>query len=320
MKIKAAVFNIVLMIAAGALALLLAEGVLRLKNSSMQNYDVEMWRYSKELKFISPDKALGHEHLKNASAVLESATIRTNEWGLRGPPVPPPAPGQRRILFLGASITLGWGVEEAETMTTRIEQKFRDASVPAIVLNAGIGNYNAGRYVELFFARLHGLEPTDIVVHYFLRDAEPLADSEGGWLLRNSEFALTLWIAWHRLVDLAGETSVIDHYRAIYRADSPGFRAMRDALARLAAYAHGHGIRLYLTLVPDIHDLEQYRLQFAHDMVADVARTLGYTYLDLLPYFGKLTPQEVWAMPGDPHPNAKGHEIMADAIYPMLAR
>jgi lysophospholipase L1-like esterase len=319
-KIKAAIFNVVLMIAAGAIALLLAEGVLRLKNSSMQSYDVEMWRYSKELKFISPDKALGHEHLRNASAVLESVTIRTNEWGLRGPPVSPPAPGQRRILFLGASITLGWGVDEAKTMTARVEQKFRDAGVAATVLNAGIGNYNASRYVELFFARLEALEPTDVVVHYFLRDAEPLEDIEGGWLLRHSELALTFWIAWHRLVDRSGETSVIDHYKAIYRPDSPGFRAMRDALRRLAEYAHQRRIRLYLTLVPDIHDLEHYRLQFAHDMVADVARQLGYTYLDLLPYFGKLTPQEVWAMPGDPHPNAKGHAIMADAIYPMLAR
>ena len=36
--------------------------------------------------------------------------IRTNAWGLRGPEVPPPVPGQRRILFLGSSVTLGWGV------------------------------------------------------------------------------------------------------------------------------------------------------------------------------------------------------------------
>jgi hypothetical protein len=31
----------------------LCEGMLRLKNSSMRNYDIEMWRYAKELKFRS---------------------------------------------------------------------------------------------------------------------------------------------------------------------------------------------------------------------------------------------------------------------------
>src|SRR5258708_6173210 len=179
MKLKHLVFNTLIMTVACAIALLLAEGVLRLKNSSMQNYDVEMWRYSKELKFASPDKRLGHEHRRNAEALLQSVTIRTNDWGLRGGPVPPPQPGARRILFLGASITLGWGVPEAETMTSRLEQKFAQDGVAASVLNAGIGNYNASRYVELFFSRLEALKPTDVVVHYFLRDAEPLDDPEG---------------------------------------------------------------------------------------------------------------------------------------------
>jgi lysophospholipase L1-like esterase len=320
MKLKHVVFNLVILTTASVLALLLAEGALRLKNSSMQNYDVEMWRYSKELKFVSPDKQLGHEHLRNASALLQSVTIRTNEWGLRGGPVAPPAPGARRILFLGASITLGWGVPEEETMTARLEQKFAQDGVPASVLNAGIGNYNASRYVELFLTRLEPIKPTDIVVHYFLRDAEVLDDGEGSWLLRHSELVLTLWIAWHRLFDRTGESSIVDHYKAIYRPDSPGFAAMRQALARLAEYARQHDIRLYLTVVPDVHDLENYRLQFAHEMVGTVARELGYRTLDLLPAFGKLSPQDVWAMPGDPHPNARGHAIMADAIYPLLAR
>jgi lysophospholipase L1-like esterase len=30
-------------------------------------------------------------------------------------------------------------------------------------------------------------------------------------------------------------------------------------------------------------------------------------------------PQELFAMPGDPHPNALGHRLMADAIFPILA-
>jgi hypothetical protein len=32
-----------------------------------------------------------------------------------------------------------------------------------------------------------------------------------------------------------------------------------------------------------------------------------------------LPPQELFAMPGDPHPNALGHKLMADAISPIIA-
>jgi lysophospholipase L1-like esterase len=93
---------------------------------------------------------------------------------------------------------------------------------------------------------------------------------------------------------------------------------MKSSLSRLADYAHANRINLYLAMMPDVHNLEHYQLGFAHQVLQETATSLGYTYLDLLPYFGKLPPKDIWAMPGDPHPNALGHQIMADAIYPVL--
>src|SRR5687768_14016079 len=99
------------------LVLLALEGVLRLSNSSMKNYDIEMWRYARELKVPSPDPALGHEHVPNTESTLQSVKIRINDLGLRGDAVRPKVPGRRDILFLGSSITLGWGVAEEETVS-----------------------------------------------------------------------------------------------------------------------------------------------------------------------------------------------------------
>jgi len=96
-----------------------AEGMLRLKNASMRNYDIEMWRYSRELKFASELAVLGHEHQPNAKATLQSVEIRTNAWGLRGGNVSEtPAPGRRRVLMLGSSIALGWGVPEGSVVSS----------------------------------------------------------------------------------------------------------------------------------------------------------------------------------------------------------
>src|SRR5215207_9135802 len=77
-----------------------AEGVLRLKNSSQQNYDIEMWRYAKELKTPSDIEVLGHEHLPNREATLQNTQIRINAEGLRGAPVDLDRHGKRRVLFL----------------------------------------------------------------------------------------------------------------------------------------------------------------------------------------------------------------------------
>ena len=296
------------------------EALIRLKNASMKNYDIEMWRYAKELKVRSPDPRLGFEHLPNAEATLQSVVIRTDSWGLRGGPVADkPAPGERRILLLGSSIALGWGVAEDQTLSALLQKKFADAGRRVEVLNAGIGNYNAERYVERFLLRLAPLEPSDILVLAFVRDGEALDAGGGNFLLRNSELAVTIWIALHRLLDPNGEQSLVDHYRAVYAPGSRSLAVLQAEFAKLADYAKARGIRVTVAMMPDIHNLKDYPLGFVHDVFADMSRKLGFTYVDLLPAFKGLRPEDVWAMPGDPHPNARGHAIMADAIFPVLA-
>ena len=319
-RIRNASFSAILVLASLTFCLFAAEGLLRLKNSSMSNYDIEMWRYAKELKQKSVDPSLDFDHLRSKSAILQNTEIRLNSWGLRGAEVPPLQVGERRILFLGGSITLGWGVPEQSTLEVRLEQMLDKAGERAQVLNGGVGNYNTERYVSRFFKELEGLKPTDIVVHYFLRDAEYLPPGNGNFLLRHSEVAVTLWIAYHRLLDRQGETSLVDHYREVYEPSAPGFRIMQDRLRDLAAYAGKNGIGIYLAMVPDVHNLIDYKFGFVHDVMRRVAEADGYTYIDLLPAMLGHPPQDLWAMPGDPHPNAFGHELMARAIFPYLAK
>lgn len=318
MKLREWTLQVVLLLASLLVSLGIAEAVLRIKNSSGQNYNIEMWRYSKELKQRSNIEQLGHEHLANSRALLENVEIRTNELGMRGGPIAPLKPGTRRILFLGGSITLGWGVEEKDTVTARLQEMFRSDGQDVEVLNAGIGNYNAVRYVNLFLRRLTQVQPTDIVVHYFLRDAEVLPPGGGNILLRNSELAVTLWEAMHRQFDPTGEANLEAHYRNVYRTDAEGYREMLASLDQLKAYAEARKIRIYFAMQPDVHNLTNYPFLFIHRQMEQVARERGFPYIDLLPIFTGQTPEKIWAMPGDPHPNAFGHELMAKAIYPVL--
>jgi lysophospholipase L1-like esterase len=296
-----------------------AEAILRLKNASMRNYDIEMWRYGRELKVASKLAALGHEHIPDAKATLQSVEIRINAWGLRGGPVnESPAPDRRRVLVLGSSIALGWGVPEEKVVSSLLQAKFEAAGQNVEVLNAGIGNYNAERYIERFLHRLTPLRPTDLLILAFVRDGEPLEQGGGNLLLRNSQLAVTAWTVVNRLLGSFGAETLVEHYRRIYSPDSTAVTEMNAEFAKLAAYTRQHRIRVILAMVPDIHNLDQYPLQFVHDIFSTTARDNGFAYLDLLPALKGLAASEIWAMPGDPHPNARGHALMADAIYPIL--
>lgn len=318
MKLREWSLQALLLVFSLILSLGVAEVVLQIKNSSGQNYDIEMWRYAKELKRRSDIEAVNHEHVANASARLQNVDIRLNEFGMRGGPIGALKPGARRVLFLGSSITLGWGVEEKDTVTVRLQDMFQRDGQTVEVLNGGVGNYNTVRYVELFLHRLAQVQPTDLVIQYFLRDAEILPSGGGNFLLQHSELAVTLWQVMHRLIDRAGDSSLEAHYRDVYRRDSEGYRDMLASLDRLKAYADTHGVRIYFAMQPDVHNLLNYPFRSIHQQMEQIAKQHGFQYIDLLPIFIGQTPSKIWAMPGDPHPNSFGHKLMADAIYPVL--
>ncbi|MEK9662212.1 MAG: hypothetical protein VW644_10840 [Alphaproteobacteria bacterium] len=157
------------------------------------------------------------------------------------------------------------------------------------------------------------------MVHYFVNDADVLEPSSRNWLLRHSHLGFALWGAVQRLTGPRDAAAVADRYRATYAPDSPGFRAMAAALARLAEYSRRHDIGLVLAMTPDLHTLEPYPLDFIHTRMRELAATLGYAYVDLLPPFLGKRAQSFWAMPGDAHPNAEGHRLMADLLTPVIA-
>ncbi len=174
---KSIVFSIIVTAITLVFCLFAAEVLLRVKNSDGKNYHIEMWKYSRDLKQASQNPILGHEHLPSSQAKLQNVIIRTNKNGMRGAAITPVKSGQRRILLLGSSATLGWGVEEEETMSSRLQLSLGEG---AVVMNAGIGNYNTKRYVELFLTKNRNVTPTDIIVNYYLNDAEVLKPGGGG--------------------------------------------------------------------------------------------------------------------------------------------
>ena len=296
-----------------------AEILMRFKNYQFLNYDVEMSRYSNLLKIKSSNKIMDFEHRKNSSATLQDINIRINNYGLRGSSVKDRSKVNRRIIFLGGSVTLGWGVDEDKTVTSVLEKMLIENGESVEVLNAGIGNYNSERYVTRFFENLTHLEPSDIVVNYFLRDAEKLLPAKSNFFLRNSQLALTLWIASNRISNYRKGTNVNDHYKKIYN-DEQGLTIMKKSLRKLADYSKINGINIYMLMTPDISNISNYKLDFIHDYMKDIAEANDYIFVDSLNNLKIYDEKQLFAMPGDPHPNDIGHRVMAESLYPIIAK
>lgn len=314
--LKKIVANVALFSLTVAIGLFCTEGLLRIKNADQKNYNIEMWRYAKLLKKRSDDPSLGHEHIPGRSAKLQGVEIRINSLGMRGPEVNLNDPQKKRILFLGSSNTLGWGVAEEKTLPAILQ---RDLQSKAVVLNGGIGNYNAARYVALFEKRFLRLKPDIVIINCFIRDAESLEPGGGNFLLRHSELAALLFQLIHQLKHAGGGMgNLVEHYRKVYQHDSPGFQEMQTAFERLQFLSQQEGFKVIFTMIPDVHQMNPYPFTFAHEEMRKIALQFGWVFLDFTQALSEVPAADLWAMPGDPHVNGKGHELMAKTLLPLL--
>jgi len=138
-------------------------------------FDLEMWKYARDVKQVAADPLIGHEHAPNRQARLMGVDFRTNAQGLRDREYSfERVPGKLRIAMLGDSLTVGWGVPVEDTFAKRIERMYAAAGIDAEVINFGVGNYNTVQEVQAFLATGHRYRPDVVVLNYFVNDAELL--------------------------------------------------------------------------------------------------------------------------------------------------
>lgn len=99
--------------------------------------------------------------------------VRINSLGLRGPELGRKAPGERRVVFCGDSLTFGHGLDHAETFPELAAAMLRDRGIAATACNAGVPGYGF-RATCMRLGRLaQPLAADALVAAYFLGNDFP---------------------------------------------------------------------------------------------------------------------------------------------------
>ena len=303
-----------------ALFLAASEVVLRIYLRSHIFYDVEMSRYALTLKVDSPDPRVGHHHRPSSEATLMGVRVRTNADGFRDDEVPVEKGARRRIVFLGDSLTLGWGVAKEDTFEHRLEAAL-DAREPTEILNLGVGNYNTTQEVHLFLAKGAKYDPDDVVLFYFINDAEPVPQTSRFPGLGRLRVVTFFWSRIKALrARLSESVGFREYYASLYAEDSEGWARSREAFRTLQEASREQGFRLKVVLLPELHELRDYPFTAEHARVAGFLRELGVPVLDLAPLFrDEDDPQSLWVSRDDAHPNARAHARIAEHSLEFVA-
>jgi lysophospholipase L1-like esterase len=315
-------FWLMTVVATLAIPAIAIELVVRARMDDGMQYDLEMWKYARDLKQVAANPLIGHQHRPNSQARLMGVDVKINSKGLREREIAYERTASTlRILMLGDSFTEGWGVTFDETFSKRIERLYAARGISAEVINAGVGNYNTVMEVNYFLEEGHNYRPDVVVLNYVPNDAEPVPPyaAPAPWI----GLCRACVYLFGRLDTLLREVSVRPDWRAYYLDLYRGGRAKgwldaKASIAALAEYARSHHVKLLVAYLPELHDLRYDPLRSISDLVRQAARANGADFVDVSPEFKARDAIELWVSRSDPHPNALANKLIADALFRKL--
>jgi lysophospholipase L1-like esterase len=319
------VSNLLATVIGVAIAVLCMEVAVRAFFDDGKQFDLEMWKYALEVKGISSDPLIGHNHRPNRRAFLMGVQFDTNSKGLRDREFSyEKPPGRLRIMMLGDSFTVGWGAKFDETFAKRIERMYADRGIQAEVINTGVGNYNTIQEVQYYLTEGYKYNPDIVVLNFTFNDAEPVPVSYPPPTILRICYSC-IFVAGRIdsvLREFGDKKEWADYYLGLYGDDgqAKGWLAAKAYIAKLAAFTKAHGTKLLIANMPELHDVQHYRLRRITDLVHEAADENDVPFVDLLPYVQRVPSPELWVTPPDPHPNGLAHKLFADGIFEALEK
>ncbi len=276
-------------------------------------------------------------------------TIRTDGSGHRIAGGAPPATGPT-LLFLGDSVTFGWGVEAERSWPAQVAQRMAVRGRPIRAVNAGVWGYNTLQQIALLDALDPSIRPVTIVVglttpvtptrnwHCRARGSvtlEPLLPPEGGLLapvhafLKGSSHVYSFaerWIRFHPNLLTFGAPAT----SAVVAEPPAGAAAAAsvELLGELATRADRLDATIAIIVFPT-------RAQLGEPAAGDAAppsaarelreEIVGRLHAAKIPVLdlteslaARQSAQELFLPRDDVHPNADGHARSAERIDAFL--
>jgi lysophospholipase L1-like esterase len=275
------------------------------------DFDLEMLKYSLNLKKYNPNQK-HFSHKPHASLSLMGVHVQTDQDGFRHHTQKGNNHSAKgHIMFLGDSLTFGWGVPHSLTFAGRSADWLSGKSH---IINAGHCNTNTEQQIKILESWLAGHSLQQLFLFYFINDIEPTPLKLGPTFWDYSFFLSLLRSKTKRLLT---QENFKSYYSRLYSQDH--LNNLEGHFKKLKSLSETHHFRIKVFLLPDLHDLKNQPFQREHQLVQNILKDLDIENRDLTPVFRHIEDSRaLWVAPNDAHPNAEGHEIIFNSIKKHL--
>jgi len=232
-------------------------------------------------------------------------------------------PGVRRIAFIGDSIVVAQGAGVGGGFEAQLEEDLTrrpacPSPAPPEIINFAVGGYRLTQLVDSIPARARSYKPDAYVVGLTALSVSRIWSDHLTTLFRQGKPLKYPYL--ERIVRDA-RLNVTDPEETM-RAKLTRFRddAIRGSLGEVKRMAAEDQADLVVLLLPSVRPLRELREIF--DGVPELVQSLDIPLLDLVDAFAAVDLEtiKVGMMDGrlDPHPDRKGHAILAHAIRAQI--
>ncbi|MCH7892364.1 MAG: hypothetical protein IH921_12760, partial [Gemmatimonadetes bacterium] len=277
------------------------------------------WRRQSKLPLVDENDPYSKELIPSQQVHHRGVTLTTNRWGMRDRDYElSKPPDTYRVALIGASISMGRGVEDDETYEALLEARLNQPGMEGPyrhyeILNFSVGGSGPLAKLTALEGRVLDFEPDAIIyeahneLYYVIRDVAYAASRA-----EEIPHEYLQGIAERAGVEVGMATGV-----AAYRLLPYGPDLLEWFYARIAEQCRQRGIRPFVLFFakPGVPIAKQ---SDALQQI-DLARSAGFTVLDMTgAYDGVEDVESLWLLPSDWHPNAEAHQLLADELYELL--
>lgn len=255
----------------------------------------------------------------NVRVMTQRGLVATNQWGLRDKPYEKAKPANTyRIALLGDSHAYGFGLANEEVFEAILEKRLNSDSPQAPsqeyeILNFGIPGIFLLSQLMILKDRVLPFNPDAVFLMAHRRDEERTVED----LAKAVKNGLPVPYDYLRgVVERAGVSKDMSLFNIILH-----LRPYRDEILswgyqRVAQICRERGIRPVWLFVPAPYERLQERNISKYSAAAQAA---GFEMVSLIRVYDSEEPYAL-TLPGDGHPNALGHRLIADHLYEVLSQ
>jgi lysophospholipase L1-like esterase len=298
---------------------------------------------------ISANQLMGYELVPGSVSFEDNAWYRNNQDGIRDRDFSrTKSSGAFRIAAVGDSGTFGLGLELKDTWPKQLETELQKTRSQIEVINFGVMGYNTTQEAERIQEKVLGYSPDLIIIGYCLndigvlsRERTVLSSYKGYHSFLTTGFGLldgllphfkTYLLIKNRLFLKKTNADTRPQYSKdglkVLKKGYSGFlldayqqpenwNDLTTAFAKIRRLTQPQ-IPVLFVIYPELNDLSRYLFTEIHDMVKKLCLQNGFLVLDPLADFLSYKSQDVRISEANPHPNALGNKIYAQAISRYL--